>query len=416
MSEGDAIVSTPTKTGSRPALSLITGTRVIDVDSHEMIPSSMWAEAFGDAGADIAPLGQGLLGTVKNYNNLMRDDLVADDAEITSESVWTAKGPAAPGAFDIDRRPAVLDAMGIESQLMFPTFGLIGLRFLSDPAAGKTFGVPETMDAADLGRRMVTAYNSWCGAISPQTRERVRPVAVLPTNTGLDQMLSTAQGIIDGDIPAVWISGSTPPADTSPGDQLLDPLWDLFAKSNTAVTLHLGTEHGLLASSKWSNGVPQFVPSTGSTVEFPIEPYRATTLQLTAINFLSALILGGVFERHPQLRLGVIECAAHWVGPLAEAMDIWFDEFHKRLSPVLSMRPSEYLARNVRVTPYVFEPIDRYLARYPELVDVYCYSSDYPHMEGGKHSAKVFADRLQNADEEMREKFFWRNAQWIMPE
>lgn len=96
---------------------------------------------------------------------------------------------------------------------------------------------------------------------------------------------------------------------------------------------------------------------------------------------------------------------------------MWVDEmFAKRFTTKLSMKPSEYLARNVRATPFFFEPVAQYFMRYPELQDVYCYSSDYPHHEGGEESIRYFARTLSGVSPELRDKFFYQNATLLFPE
>jgi predicted TIM-barrel fold metal-dependent hydrolase len=79
------------------------------------------------------------------------------------------------------------------------------------------------------------------------------------------------------------------------------------------------------------------------------------------------------------------------------------------------LRPSEYIARNVRVTPYHFESVDSYIERYPYLADVYCYSSDYPHREGGRESKQVFYEKLAPLGEDVVEKFFFTNGELLLP-
>jgi predicted TIM-barrel fold metal-dependent hydrolase len=171
----------------------------------------------------------------------------------------------------------------------------------------------------------------------------------------------------------------------------------------------------LLASQEWNHNVEVFRPSGTSNVELPFEPFRCATVHLSCETYLSALILGGVFERHPDLRFGVIELCAHWIGPLGEQLDMWAEQFAKRFSGVLSMRPSEYIARNVRVTPFYFEPTDTYLNRYPFLTDVLCYSTDYPHVEGGKRSKQTFQDRIRSLDTTTQLKFFTTNGELLLP-
>jgi hypothetical protein len=87
----------------------------------------------------------------------------------------------------------------------------------------------------------------------------------------------------------------------------------------------------------------------------------------------------------------------------------------QRMSQTLSMKPSEYLARNVRVTPFHFEPVASYFERYPELASSFCYSSDYPHVEGGKHQRAHFVDQLRPLGDDIVEMFLRTNGEWLLP-
>jgi predicted TIM-barrel fold metal-dependent hydrolase len=136
------------------------------------------------------------------------------------------------------------------------------------------------------------------------------------------------------------------------------------------------------------------------------------------MHFVQVMVLGGVFERHPQLRYGAIEVGSNWLAPLAENLDMWAVHYEKRLSSLLSMKPSEYIARNVRVCPFnigLFEPVWEHLERYPNLQDCYCYSTDYPHTEGGVDIARKFYEKVAPLGDEVVEKFFVKNAEWILP-
>lgn len=390
--------------------------RIVDLDSHEMIPSEFWTQEFGECGTLLKGLDAGILASAGD-NTLMRDDITADDAPITYETVRNRKGPSAPGAIDFGRRPEVLSAMGVDRQLAFPTFGLTGMMFVYNSRSPEIFGFdPNEMDRFAVGREMIRAHNDWCArVVRGVDAQRVRPVALLPTDS-LEQMMRDAEAGLDAGISAFWIPGSTPPAGTSPGDKALDPFWRLMAESNATVTYHLGTEFGFLADTRWTSGVPQFANASAETVEFNVEPYRCSVIHLMCDNFLSTLILGGVFERHPNLRFGVIECAAHWAGPLADSLDLWYSQFRRRLDGPLSMKPSEYFARNIRVTPFHFEPVDEYIERYPHLQDVYSYSSDYPHVEGGKDSVRGFYEKIKRLGDDIAEKFFVTNGAWLLPD
>jgi hypothetical protein len=160
--------------------------------------------------------------------------------------------------------------------------------------------------------------------------------------------------------------------------------------------------------------VPEFVGA--QTLEFTIQPYWGSTVNFATENYLAAMILGGVFERHPTLRMGSIEIGAQWVGPLAERLDLWAGQFKERLGSILSMKPSEYINRQFRAAPFHFEDIASYFDKYPNLQDVYSFCTDYPHVEGGRNSKQKFSEQLAGCDEITRRKFFRDNGYLLLPD
>src|SRR5262249_33524908 len=141
--------------------------------------------------------------------------------------------------------------------------------------------------------------------------------------------------------------------------------------------------------------------------------YLLSTVHMAVEHFLVAMVLGGVFERHPELRFGIIECGAQWLAPAVQRMDLFATHF--QASKGLPLRPSEQFGRNVRVTPFSFEPVEQYFETYPALASVYCYSTDYPHVEGGKQSKREFFERLAPLGDEIVDKFFVSNGAFLLP-
>jgi predicted TIM-barrel fold metal-dependent hydrolase len=221
--------------------------------------------------------------------------------------------------------------------------------------------------------------------------------------------------MIDEGVRAVMVSAAVPVGGISPADPRLDRFWARLAEAEIPVLNHVGCERGLLASMAWGANVPEFTPSTYSMAELPIEPWRSATLHYASENFLITMLMGGVFERHPTLRYGIAELYAHWIGPLAERLDDLAAQFPNRYAKY-SMWPSERIQQNIRVAPFVFEPVERYFERYPTMVDVLCYSTDFPHREGGKESKRVQRERLVPLGGEVLEKFFVRNAELLLPD
>jgi len=73
----------------------------------------------------------------------------------------------------------------------------------------------------------------------------------------------------------------------------------------------------------------------------------------------------------------------------------------------LSMKPSEYVARQVRVTPYPHEDAGWIIANVGP--DICMFSSDHPHVEGGRNPLKRFDASLEGIDDHARDRFFADN-------
>lgn len=391
--------------------------KAVDVDTHEMIPFHMWGEYFGEdiasrlAACENSPLFSGL-----GENANVRPDILCDGEEVNYQTTHILKGCGAPGAIDLGRRAEVMDAQGVEKALVFPGFGLVGFVMANTPEFAQTvIGLPYSVDEArDLGHAIIRASNEWAiGAVGDADRCRLCTVGLVTTES-VDGMIDQARSLIGRGIRALWIPSGAPPAGTSPADPALDPFWKLLADADVPALLHIGTD-SVFSDPRWSSNVEAFVPF-GSSAEFILSPYAGATMHSAAEYFITTMVLGGVFERFPDLRFGAIELGAQWLGPLARRLDIWAGVFPKALQNVLTLKPSEYVARNVRVAPFYFEPIDEFFEQYPEIEGSYCFSTDYPHVEGGRDAKRVFAERLARLGPAVMEKFFVSNGEWLLPD
>jgi hypothetical protein len=80
----------------------------------------------------------------------------------------------------------------------------------------------------------------------------------------------------------------------------------------------------------------------------------------------------------------------------------------------LPMLPSEYIRRNVRVAPFDFEPVGEYIDKFG-LEEVYCFATDYPHVEGGSDPYGKFSHQLERFGPKVMEKFFVTNGEVLFP-
>ena len=94
------------------------------------------------------------------------------------------------------------------------------------------------------------------------------------------------------------------------------------------------------------------------------------------------LILNGVFDRHPGLRIGIVELSSIWVPQFTLMLDGAFDfttRLNGRPNVPLARRPSEYLRDHVRISSFSYEDPAR-LTRHSG--DLFMACSDFPHSEG----------------------------------
>jgi predicted TIM-barrel fold metal-dependent hydrolase len=129
---------------------------------------------------------------------------------------------------------------------------------------------------------------------------------------------------------------------------------------------------------------------------------------------LTSLVFDGVFERFPELRGGVIELGAGWVGQFLRTLDM-SQKIFKRNDPQvasLPLRASEYIRRQVRFTPFPGEDVGRMIKDAgPEL---FLFSSDYPHPEGTDDPIGRFERTFADIDEAAKEQFYSKNFEHMM--
>jgi predicted TIM-barrel fold metal-dependent hydrolase len=387
--------------------------KIIDVDTHEMMPAQAWLEHFDDVDPQFvdAFLADETLGS-PSPNNPNQPNYRGDVLPI-GDDIWEVKGPLAPGAVDPARRIAVMDQMGIARQLMFPTsVALYGMGLMLYP---QEYGYLRRFsgDRPATGRKLCEAYNRWAGEHAIFS-DRIRPVGVIYGDTP-EELLDVTRAVLDRGLKAVMLMSSVLPGGRSPASEDLDPFWTMLTEAGAVATLHIGSEGGFLKTYKWRDA-PAF---DGYRVhaEINFDPWFQSIVSWPAENFITAMVLGGVFDRHPTLQLGAVELGAYWIGPLAEKLD----HIHSRRTGatgsgryVLPLKPSDYIRRHLSVTPSVGEPVDRYIARHG-MEDIYCFSSDYPHIEGGRSPIQTFYDSVKTQGDDMVQKFFVTNGQRLLP-
>jgi predicted TIM-barrel fold metal-dependent hydrolase len=203
---------------------------------------------------------------------------------------------------------------------------------------------------------------------------------------------------------ALVIPSRHPPG-FSPSHVELDPLWALAQEAGVPILFHVGGEEKM-ARDYLENGLPFVKDFHGGDENFTSLTFMAIPLSLWQT--LSALVIDGVFDRFPRLKWGAIELGASWLPSLMHFLDSGVAAFGKeeRLQK-LSAKPSEILRRQFRATPYPHEDTRWIIENSGE--EMCLFSSDFPHVEGGRNPLKRFNDSLEGLSDRTRRRFFRDN-------
>ena len=124
---------------------------------------------------------------------------------------------------------------------------------------------------------------------------------------------------------------------------------------------------------------------------------------------LATMIIDGVLDRFPSLKVGVIEQGASWLPGWMRALDSAQTAFSKNEERLqrLELKLSDYVRRQVRVTPYPHEDAGWIIEQAGE--EVCLFSSDYPHVEGGRNPLGRFAASTERLSDMALQRFYCDN-------
>jgi predicted TIM-barrel fold metal-dependent hydrolase len=352
-----------------------------DADSHVMEPPG-WYEPFLSA-----PAREQLAATSPRRNQKFDEyvgGLVAkhDDAAYragAADEVMVRKLWEAPGAFRKEDRPAALDALGFASQLVFTT-ALLGPLIISEHKGDPAF-------AYELAEGHNRAILDFCSV-----DQRLLPVGYLPL-VDMGRTAEFARRAID-DGCAALMAASKCPKDHSPSHVGLDATWAVLEEAKVPLVFHVGGGDVMNPTYK-ENGLPPVKDFIGGDTNFTSVSFLP--IANAPMQALGTMIIDGVLERFGDFKIGVIEQGAGWVPSWIRMMDSAADAFGKedRLQK-LSLKPSEYVRRQIRVTPYPHEDVGWVIKN--SAPEICLFNSDFPHTEGGRNPVKRFEASLDKWD------------------
>jgi predicted TIM-barrel fold metal-dependent hydrolase len=284
---------------------------------------------------------------------------------------------------DVPARVRWLDGQGIDLQNVISGTGYTLTRAIADPGLGmealEAVNTWMSDRAADADGRIMTAVNlrgedlDW--AVGELTRMRARGSRT-------------------------FLLSSEPTGDTPPNHPDYDRFWSAVTDLGMVPIVHVGLSPAVYHPAWANTDDPALV-----RVISVLQPYQQ------ALVFLNAMVLGGVFERHPTLTVVFAEHGIDWITPATFRMDALATP---GLSPLLlgeyrlPLTPGEYVRRNVRVTPLPV-PHESPAGTLELLPTVPIFSSDYPHFEGSGDPVGHYELVLADLADDAKDSFFGGN-------
>jgi predicted TIM-barrel fold metal-dependent hydrolase len=376
---------------------------IIDVDQHLFEPRSMWRDHIDPSLRDDAlaitddALGYSWLTWRGERLYLAEVQFPGKAKAIGDMRMRQARGEPAehryddvlPGAYtEPKERLARLDDWGLDAAVLFTNFGLLWEDMLS------------TDLAAQCGN--MRAFNRWMAGVVADGAGRLFGVAHM-TLRDRDWALREIRALAGAGIRLAMVAPA--PVDgkaLSHAD--LDPIWAAFCEHGVTPVFHVGGFRGPLDPA-WYEGDPERTDRVMDSVFLWVAPAVA----------LANMAVLGVFERFPDLRIGVIELTAHWVPQFLLMLDGAYGFYvarHGEPPMRLGQRPSEYVRRSVRVGALAYEQPGGLISLVGE--DTFMFGSDWPHAEGIGDPLGDYTKAMGEISTTAREKLLGGNAAWLL--
>ena len=369
---------------------------VVDMDSHVMEPPDLWQNylepQYRDRAIRIERNADGVETLIVDDKALLTGRLAAlggaehDAIQTFTDPDLSYLDGCPKASYDTDARVQLLDEWGVDMGVVFPTIGILWDKE-DDPA---------------LAMAYARAYNNWQWDFAKPALDRILPIAHIPlydvslAHQELERCLKLGfKGMFLAPEPVCGKRPSHPD---------FDPVWQLLIDADLPICIHLIVRFDRvvnLSATQWwdtSKESPDTVFSFG----------LGGTMQL--IPAVAALVCDGLFERHPKLKVAIVESGAGYVRYLMDRLDEKYARFKAASS--LPCPPSEYIRENFW---FVMDPSEGSIDAQCDLVgeDKFLWGSDYPHVDSHMTAMEEVHAALAPMSEHRRNLVLGDNARTL---
>lgn len=289
------------------------------------------------------------------------------------------RGGGEYGAWELDRRLVELDREGVAAEVLIPGHQVSMLPFFSH------INAPFPVDMRIAGAK---AYHRQLADAMAESGGRLFGIGEPGPCIDMEQTVRDLHWLAANGYVGVAPPGNV--ADASLGlpplsDAYYEPFWAACAELGLVLTIHaafgLPQRDRSLEPAGGMMAPDEDRLRAGRTADISIDQFPADSLARQALTIprrvIWQLMMAGVFDRHPALKVVLTEVRADWVPDILTVLDSYFAE---RKTP-LRRSPREYWADHVYLTPSSPRPYE--IAMRNDIgVNNFMFGMDYPHPEG----------------------------------
>ena len=345
-------------------------------DSHLLEPDDLWHQMMPKKQADRMPRTERISDT--------EERVTVDGTTFTRTlpKILSRKGTTGetiveisqrpPGARDLAMRMKDLDEEGIWAEVIYQSLGL-WCTLIEDP---------------QLIRDAARAENEWLATeVQGLAPDRLVPAALMPM-LEVEDAVAELHHAADLGLHLVSLPTGHPPSTEDYNHDSWEPLWSAAEEAGMVIGFHIGTDGPDVAKAFRGPG--------GAVLNYVNTTYGG---QYAA----QKLVLSGVFERHPDLKVLISEGGASWVPFIGDRMNEGYRQHHMFVRPQLQRLPKEYLYENVYASFQHDEtaPAAMWAMGYQNVM----FGSDYPHAEGTYgHTQKTLHELFDDVSPDVRQR------------
>jgi predicted TIM-barrel fold metal-dependent hydrolase len=364
---------------------------LVSADGHAIMPESLWPEYLEKEYHEHLPrlvdenrrFTDAML-PLNEYDNIYRG-LVEGSHYDVFDTEGLHRGGQWAGAWDLGIRLEQMDHEGVAAEFVF-----LGYFRATD----LFYNVSNTQYPHDVIEAGVRAFDRWLYDTFGSATDRLLLCGAVGRSLDVGDVLRETRWIADHGFAAMYMPGYSYHPDFVPlDDPYWDPYWALCAESGIAPIIHGG--YGFEAGMSFGalTGVFERVKAAGGSDADAVEELTnglfndSFFADLRNRRALWQLMYGGVFDRHPDLRVMMTEVRADWVPEVLAHLDAAYDA-HRDSLPA-KRRPSEYWHSNC-MAGLSFMHRAEVEMRHEIGIETLSFGRDYPHTESTWPNTKVY--------------------------